>query len=382
MRKPKGVFWLWLSAVAVSLASLLLPNDGSTTVSGFISYVSQLLLFILSVYLVGREPVRKNKFIFLNFAVFFGTSLLFHLYHFVGTFILPGSPYARFFFTEYVSLGGYFLLLALAVVYLAIDTLFRDHRVVTKYLLSFALAGGFFWYYYQDYVRDPFHLYRTETALTWGELSESYARLQKTGDGSEPTPVELIRDTELHYWREGARVGMMYEEEKARTVTSLYPYLSGDNYKILFFAPLYENVVYMNILCVGFILLFFGYQYRRDPPQGAYIDKIMFLLALFCAMEILHAWSFIKSVEWRTFHEYVSIGQYVSSAILALVCWFFALRLRFVTSVKGEYYEQEIQARPAGITRWRDWLDDFVLAHFFNRKEIVGRMFAKSAPPD
>jgi hypothetical protein len=47
----------------------------------------------------------------------------------------------------------------------------------------------------------------------------------------------------------------------------------------------------MSVIGIGFILLFFGYQYMKDPPQGAYIEKMMFLFLLFCSMEILHAWS-------------------------------------------------------------------------------------------
>jgi hypothetical protein len=103
----------------------------------------------------------------------------------------------------------------------------------------------------------------------------------------------------------------------------------------------------------------------------------MFFLFLFCSMEILHAWSFIKSVEWQTFHEMTSIGQYVSASILFMVSVFFALRLKFIRSVNGEFYEVEIVSRPTGITRWRDWLDDLVIAHFFNRRAILGRLFVK-----
>ena len=147
---------------------------------------------------------------------------------------------------------------------------------------------------------------------------------------------------------------------------------------ILLLAPLYRNVISMNMVCVGFILLFFGYQYRKDPPQGAYVEKIMFFLFLLCSMEMLHAWSFIKSVEWQSFFEMTIIGQYVSALILLVISVFFALRLHFIRSVKGEFYEVEIVSRPTGITRWRDWLDDLVIAHFFNRRAILGRLFVRN----
>jgi hypothetical protein len=92
-------------------------------------------------------------------------------------------------------------------------------------------------------------------------------------------------------------------------------------------------------------------------------------------MEILHAWSFVRSLEWEIFFEIVSVGQYVSIAILSLIALFFCLRLRFITSAHGEFYEQEIASSPSAITRWRDPLDNLVIAHFFNRHAMLGRLF-------
>lgn len=144
---------------------------------------------------------------------------------------------------------------------------------------------------------------------------------------------------------------------------------------ILVYKPLYMNVIYMCILSLAFILLFFGYQYMKDPPQGAYIEKIMFLFLVFCSLEILHAWAFVKSLEWQAFAETMRIGQYVSIAVLLLIALFFALRLRFITSVKGEFYEQELALSPSGVTRWRDSLDNLVIEKFLDRKVLLGRMF-------
>jgi hypothetical protein len=116
----------------------------------------------------------------------------------------------------------------------------------------------------------------------------------------------------------------------------------------------------------------------KDPPQGAYIDKIMLLFLIFCTMEIMHAWSFIKSVEWQSFYELLSMGNAVSLCVLVLIAVFLGLRLRFIRSVKGEFHEQEILVSPGNVTRWRDALDDLVIAHFFNRKAILGRLFVRS----
>jgi hypothetical protein len=133
----------------------------------------------------------------------------------------------------------------------------------------------------------------------------------------------------------------------------------------------------MAVVCIGFILLFFGYLYMKDPPQGAYIEKIMFLLLVLCSLEVLHGWSSIKLLEWEAASSIWTAGIYVSDAVLLMLVGAFSMRLRFITSVKGEFYEQELAVSPSAVTRWRDSLDNLVVEKFFNRKLILGRMFVQ-----
>jgi len=166
------------------------------------------------------------------------------------------------------------------------------------------------------------------------------------------------------------------QEQLTNRVAQLYPYLTGDNnYVVLVARPLYVTIINMCIVSLGFVLLFFGYQYLKDPPQGAYIEKIMFLILGFCSMEILHSWSFVKSVEWQSFYEIMNVGQVISMAILLLIGVFFLLRLKFITSPKGVFYEKEIASSPGAVTRWRDMLDDLLLEHFLSGRHLFGRLF-------
>jgi putative effector of murein hydrolase len=178
----------------------------------------------------------------------------------------------------------------------------------------------------------------------------------------------------MYSWNHGQKSGILFSQEANSRTAELYPYLTGDNYKVLVFRPLYMNGIYMSVLCIAFVLLFFGYQYMKDPPQGAYIEKIMFLLLVFSSMEIFHAWAAVKTIEWKTFSDLWWMGHYVSVFLHLLISVFFALRLRFITSVKGEFYEQELVTSPTAITRWRDTLDNLVIEKFFNRKLLLGRM--------
>jgi magnesium-transporting ATPase (P-type) len=193
--------------------------------------------------------------------------------------------------------------------------------------------------------------------------------------GRLPTVDELARNTEMYVWNEGRPVATLHPEAKIERIEKLFPYLVEPNYKILVNKPIMMYMIHMSVLSIGFILLFFGYQYMKDPPQGAYIEKIMFLFLVFCSMEILHAWSAVKALEWQTFASVMGAGQYASLGVLLLIALFFALRLRFITSANGEFYEQELATSPSGITRWRDTLDNMVIDSFFNRRALVGRLF-------
>lgn len=370
MRLTKRIGAIWLLTIAALLMSFLIPHAEVSAV-GFISNALQFLLFTLSLYLVKYETVRKTRFLFVNFATLFGMGFLFHLYNFVGTIVFPHDPMARHYYFQYVSNALYFFLLAFSVCYVTIDVLFRDFRIFQKYLLTAAIVGGFFLYYYLPYFSNADYLYTTVEIAEWKELDKAYASFKKEL-GEEPSAEDLaahIRPSQAPL------LSRLDDQERTRRVLELFPYLEGANYKNILFKPLYMNTIKMCVLTVGLILLFFGYLYRKDPPQGAYIEKMMFFFLMSCTLEIFHAWSFIKTVEWRLSLQLFEVGQFLSAFVLALIAVFFALRLRFITSAYGEFYEQEIVEHPTGITRWRDAVDNMVIAHFFQRNELVGRMF-------
>lgn len=190
-----------------------------------------------------------------------------------------------------------------------------------------------------------------------------------------PSSVELANNVTLQSYNNGYAIGDLYPEENLKRIEELIPYLDSDNYMVLLWKPLYEKTINIDILLIGFILLFFGYQYKKDPPQGAYIDKVMFLILLLQSMDILHNWGYIKSIEWGSLTELFSIGQYITLFTELMLVLFFSLRLRFITSVQGEFYETELATNPQQVSRWRDWIDNIVIAQFFNYKVFNGRLF-------
>ncbi len=375
MRLSGKIFYWWVALLLVFAASLVFFKNQGFYLASFMSYSIQALLFIISVYIVRNEPIRKNKFIFVNFSILFAFSFLDHFYSFVGTGreFFANQAFLRLFLSQYVFFGAYFLVLSFAIVYLTIDVLFRDFQAFQKYAISLGIALTFFGFYYAPYFDDPKYLHHTSDVLDYKTLDASYEEwINEVGQA--PSPKTLAEITEMYSWKNGIKTGVLFPEEKLERATALYSYLP-DNWPVLVFKPLYTDALRMAVVCIGFILLFFGYLYMKDPPQGAYIEKIMFLFLVFCSLEALHLWTAMKEVEWSAASSIWTVGLNVSNVVLALLAGAFSMRLRFITSVKGEFYEQELALSPSAVTRWRDSLDNLVVEKFFNRKLILGRMF-------
>jgi len=375
MKKSSKIFLIWALSTSV-LAVLEFYHDGPQIgIASFLMTSISLLVGIISTFLIAYEANRKNKFLFLNFAVFFLMVLVSFAFNLIAPFLAKIDQYSPFVIAQWLKGANYFAL-AFAVVYLVLDSLFRDFRIGMKYFIAAPLVGIFFIFYFGDILSDPKYSYSTADVQDFRSVDREYSALLNA-NRKQPTAEDIARRITLPAWRENQPVGRLFPENNILRIKEILPYLNGENYIILLYKPINLYIIKMNVLACFFIILFFGYQYRKDPPQGAYVDKIMFLLLLYCSMEIFHAWSYIHAVEWEEFMELFVIGQYVSIFILLLVAMFFALRLRFVTSVAGEFYENELVHSAQHITRWRDWLDNIVLHYFFNPKTVKGVLFSQ-----
>ena len=380
MKPAIRVLWLWIGTELLYLLTLILFPYRDLQFVGFLSYSIQTLLFFVCLEIFKKEPTKKNKIIFLNFAVFFSLAFLAHAMNFLGT-VVPsewvfadpngaGDPgYARMVFHQYVFGGAYFLFLAIAVIYISLDVVFRQWRTSAKYISALLIAGSFFVFYYQPFLADPLFLHHTDELGDWRALDDASALLAEKGVQS--IDPETLSQAVVFYDANGSPLSSAANLQR---VKDLLPYLEDPNWEILVFRPLNQNIIFMSVLTVGFILLFFGYQIAKDPPQGAYIEKIMFMFLVFSTLEILHAWASMNSLGWEHFNTVIVAGQYFSTVALCLIAFFFYLRLGFITSINGEFYEQEIAASPKGVTRWRDDLDNLLIEKFFNRKLLLGRM--------
>lgn len=380
MKLLTKILIIWGTIVALMvLCAVILPNGGASIVASLILPALMALGVVVCFYVFLRDPNPSNKPIFFNFALLFFISAAFFVLDFLGYGIFPGDRWLQFYASQYLTLA-YFFSLSLAIVFVVIDCLLNDLRSFSKYLVTVVIVAGAFTYYNYPFVQDPKYAYTTEDVLDYKAVDGSMDLLPLIGKPA-PTSAELAAITNLGAWKGGIQVGTLFEEEKIRKVSELLPYLSSDGgYAPLIWKPLYLNNIYMSVLCVVFVFLFFGYQYKNDPPQGAYIEKIVFLFLPYCSLEILHHYAYIKSVEYSALEYVQQIGAYLTLLNLVLLLVFFALRLRFITSVKGEFYERELVSDAEHISRWRDSFDNLVVRHFLNPKAVHGRLFAPRSP--
>lgn len=379
----RKILWVWVALVATLVIALLTLPHKEVEPSLFVLTSFQVLLALISFAIMRHEPSTKNKFIFANFGVFFSLAILSWIGPFIGKdrVLFTEFPKAGHYFEQYVGYGAYGFLLAFAIVYLSVDTLFRDFKTAQKYFITFAIVGTFFATYFHGFLTNPEYAYQTQDILDWKQLDTARADFRAAHGDAEPTVEQLAARSNLYVYQNGEKVATLHDDARLARTGELLPYLLGENWQILLWKPAHYYLIFMGVLTVGFIFLFFGYQYMKDPPQGAYIEKMMFLFLLSTSMEILHQTSLVKSLEWSTFADIMVAGHYATTVVLLLTAVFFALRLRFIMSVKGEFYETELEVRPAGITRWRDAFDTIVVESFFNRKIVHGRLFALQARP-
>ncbi len=387
----KIIIFSGITLIFMSAGLIIFPHRPLENISTLINNSIQVILFYTSLFIFLNEPTSRHRFLFFNFTLYFGIVYLLYLQQFIGVSIFPmqGST-PEYSFVNYVSVYSFqyinalmVYLQAFVITYLVFDLLFMDYKIYQKYAVTLVVTIVCFAYYFHPFLENPVYnesieikpyIYRTDDIQKYKIIEN--ASIEFTDKyGYKPVAAELSTLINLKVRNNGIVVGELFPEENLRQIESLMPYLDGDNVKVLIMQPLFYNMIYMNVYVLLFILLYFGYQITKDPPQGAYIDKIMFIFLIIFALDAIHYWSYIKSIEFKGYSEIFKIGQYFTTIAFFALAVFFNLRLRFIKSVVGEFYEIEIENNPEKITRWLDGIDKFILKNFGNAKVFRGRLF-------
>lgn len=378
MKQVKIVLKLWIATLSLLAIGFVLFGTNFPNIPVLISLSIQVLLFYFSLFIVINEPTRKHKFIFLNFSLFFANSFLDILKYFGFFDLLLDSAFGSVYIFQYLFIF-FTTTFAFAIVYLVFDLLFHNFKIYQKYLATAAVVLGVAFFYYHPFLENPQsegkpYIYTTENIQKFKIIKATKEEYIKQYN-REPNASEIAALVKLPAITDGEVVGQLYPEANLKQIEKLLPYTKENGWKILLFQPIYFKIIYMDVFVILFILLYCGYQYAKDPPQGAYIDKMMYVFLLIFSLDIFHQWAVIKSVEFAGYIELFRIGQYFSAGFFATLVIFFYARLKFIKSVVGEFYEVEIQANPEKITRWMDGIDKYILKNFTSSKDLKGRLF-------
>jgi hypothetical protein len=362
---------MWVVYLALHFGSQVLPHREIPTL-GSVNFGLQFLLFLICVQMARRDA-KAYRPALINLGALFGFSVLLYASIFMGSVLFRDEPYISVYYHEYVNKIGYNALLALTVVYLIVDFWLQKKRTITKYMLSFFFSAVLLAPLYYPYFQDPLYLYRAEEYSRYLKLKTASQSLMKE-KGADLTVAGV---TERFLSKNSQTLSANEVENNGREKDGhrrLISQLGHESEVVLFWKPLNLDTVYVNLVLVGLLLVFYFAKFLRDRPQGAYFEKITLLLFLFCSLEALHAWAFTKSADTQLYYSIHSISQYLSIGVLLGLVYMCSVRLRFLLSPVGQYYERQVLLRPERISRWRDEIDRLILKSLLRRTPFVDRL--------
>jgi len=269
----------------------------------------------------------------------------------------------------------YYLMLSLSVIYLVLERIFRNVRIHQIYLATFLIAGSVWVFVFGPYIIDPKYSYATSEIRDFRAISTALNALRS--DGIDTPTVSQISSIVKFEWMRRPYVEVTEDTSKAR-IMEILPFLRGDDVCLLIMRPFWWSCFWMSLLCIPFIVVCILHQYRSDPPGGAYIEKIVWCLLLYCMFEVLHLYAYTRVTDWTKLGEIRDIGFYATTVVMFSLLFLLALRIRFINSIEGIYYERRLIADASHITRWRDAFDTWVLRQFMNPKELERRFLIQS----
>jgi hypothetical protein len=380
-----------LSSLSVLLLSVLYPTlylvatrfcslDGSPATAGITLSLS-VLVAIAGIRIFQQEADRKAKLVYMNWAAFFlANPVSYLLYLFFEKQLLRWDVYAGVYYSQYTYATYYFLLPA-SIVYGALIVVIGNPHPLRIYLITFVVVGALWLPTFAPYFQDARYLYSTQDVIDYRAIARTLEKLRSTGN-LEPSVGEISRNTSLSAVDSGGPRTELAGDVKAKRISELLPFLEGDNHALLIYRPLYKATSKMSLLSTAVIVLYLFYAYRHDPPIPAYFDKLMLLMFPYCLFETIHSYVFSLSVSKETYLAMFQVGQLFSCVIMIGILWILKMRLQFVSSVEGKYYEFSIRRNHRAISRWRDVVDNWVIRQFVNGSDLDRRFLIRDERGD
>jgi hypothetical protein len=378
MKLYQNILLTWFPFLVINLVgAMTLPEDLSARICRMLLGDLSALLAVVSLFLFRREIVKETRLFFLMLAGLFSLGgLLFGLFLVTKRWLMPLDEWAVFYEYQYQA-QIYFLLLSGCVIYLIVDLSLRGLSKSQKYVLAFVVAGSVWGYLFYPYYANPKYLYTTSDVEDYRAIRATTEDLRR-GGVMNPSPKEIAFQVS-HYVPESAKLGIRRSTmDRVARVSEVLPYFRGDDISLLIFRPFWRACIVMASLSIVSILLFILYQYLADPPKSAYMEKVLWCLLPFCCFEALHHYAFVQVNHFEDFLALNLLGIYLSMGVMLALLLLLILRLRFIQSIEGRFYENRLIADATRITRWRDAFDNWILRQFMNPNELKQRFVTQS----
>lgn len=353
----KRILTVWGSFVVLSFLLLQFPHHYIDPMA-WVNTSLQALLLILSLYII-KNSNRRNRPVYVNFALLFFFTILSFNSTYVGKSVFSDFPYALVTYHTYVNKIGIGFVLTMCLGYLLVDYFFQKWSNVRKYLLTLTLSIVLFVPLFSMYIVEPLSLYKTEEYTKFMQIKSAH-QAYLTQNGVVPTEEQL---------RLAISTTVSQQE-----VQALKSYLAEGAETILFWKPLNIRLVFVHLFLVALLVFFVVHKYKRDKPHSPYLEKIATLFIIWGVFNAFNHVSFLQVHSLDLYHTLFTLSQYLTILILLLLVYVFSMRLKFVLSATGKYYEEELLFHPERITRWRDEIDTLVLNHIFTPKNFFGRL--------
>ena len=361
LRNELKILGTWFVCLILLRVSLLFPHRHIDAI-GLINTALQLLLLIISIQLL-RNGIGSQKYIFLNIAIFFSFIVPLFSNFFMGKSIFTNTKYVDFYHYVYVNTLGLSFIHLFTIFYIVVDYLFGNWKIGMKYLISLSLSSLLIILLFFPYLINPLSLVEENDYTNLQSLKQLQQSFIKQNN-REPNTQELATLLAASQSNEQIQTGIT-DESALAIVKDLQEFLKEGGDNAVFWRPLHIGSIYVNLIILALIAIALFYIYFSEKPYSAYTDKILLLFFIFGFFEILHYVGYINSISSDTLEFVYETGQYFTILCLLLMVYTFDLKLRFVFSATGKYYEQIIQHTPERVTRWRDEFDTLILNSFF-----------------
>jgi hypothetical protein len=370
------MIFLWLAMVLLITIDRVVYSDyeGIATTDGFV-YCSCALGGIISMRLWKKEVRLGTKFTFLNISIWLiVNAILSPMFNLSSHLFSLSNAWWRIGFYEYNSLL-YFLLLFVSVCFLALDQILTNQSLVVKYTLVLISASVVWGINAFPYLSDVKVLSKQPIYLDYVLIRESAEKLKHAGD-QNPTSEAIMKALESLSTKNESELGRLPERERERRITEILPYVAGLNGTLLFYSPLWKSCASIAVACVFVLMGLLMCQYVANKQVGAYLEKLAWCFVVYCVCESLHQFLFasVSDNDVQRFME--TSGQVISTGGILTISGLLLVRLRFIESVEGKYYERRLLDDASRITRWRDRFDIWILKQFMNAAHLERRFAA------